>query len=83
MIAQWGVVIGVWVCLLVDVLGNYAGQGGDEWLYIIVGTASVLVFVIAAAVRALLPSPDLFCRLAVISPPATQCDLRDQALGQV
>jgi len=57
-IVQWTVVCGIWWGLLVDVLGNYAGQGhGASWVPIIDGTAGVLVFVHGAMVRALAANP--------------------------
>jgi hypothetical protein len=57
-VVQWIVVCGVWWCLLVDVLGNYAGQDhAAAWVPIIDGTAGVLVFVHGAATRALIDNP--------------------------
>jgi hypothetical protein len=50
---QWSVVCGVWWCLLIDVLGNQAGQGGGSWVPIIDGTLLVLAFVHGAAARAI------------------------------
>lgn len=51
-LVQWGVVIGVWECLLVDVIGNWAGQDHyPAWIPIIEGTAAfVVVLHVAAAI---------------------------------
>ena len=54
-IVQWAVVTGVWWCLLIDALGNYAGQEhGASWLPIIDGTAGAVALVHGAMARALL-----------------------------
>lgn len=56
MIVQWGVTLGVWYCLLVDSLGNWAGQQDcdhpENWLYIIGGCIVVLLGTHLAAMRA-------------------------------
>lgn len=51
---QWLVVLGIWWCLFIDVLGNQAGQqdtaNAANWKPIVVGTAAVGLFVHGAAV---------------------------------
>jgi hypothetical protein len=50
------VVCGVWWALLVDVLGNYAGQDhAPEWVPIIWGTIVSLVFVHLIALARMFP----------------------------
>lgn len=48
MIAQWLVTLGVWYALLVDVLGNWAGQDHyamtANWTPIVAGTTAIIVF---------------------------------------
>lgn len=42
---QLWVVLGIWYALLVDVLGNYAGQRSPCWLPIIYGVVGVILFI--------------------------------------
>lgn len=54
LVVQWMVVLGIWWCLLADVLGNQAGQqnmvDAANWEPIVAGTAAVGVFVHGVAV---------------------------------
>jgi hypothetical protein len=46
---QWSVVLGVWWALLIDVIGNWAGQDHTaNWVALMQYTIAVIVLVLAA-----------------------------------
>ena len=53
-VIQWLVTLGVWYCLLIDVVGNYAGQQNlvnhQNWIPIIWGTSIVLALLHGIAI---------------------------------
>ena len=54
-VVQWLVVVGVWLAILVDVLGNQAGQrdapNHDNWVPIVWGTSLVVAAAGGGAAR--------------------------------